>query len=183
VSFDAEHRRELLDSFRAWWREVSGASSRELSWRERVRELVWGPAAFSSTQRWIYRAVVLLLAALIVLLARAGWIIAAMLRERLAERRRRRAAASRPAAARFYDQLLLLLARQGLVRPRSLTPREFARDVSARRPDLAPIQELTEWYYELQFGGQTPSRARREMIDGLLERLRNQGRLDAAEGA
>ncbi|MEE8170578.1 MAG: DUF3488 and transglutaminase-like domain-containing protein [Phycisphaerae bacterium] len=180
VSFDAEHGRELMNAVRRWWTEVYGPESQQKSLSDRARELAMGPAFFSKWQRMIYWSVAVLLAAFVVAVLRALWIIAMLVRRRLPTPRWVRTGAA-TFSTRFYGRLLALLARQGFVKPASFTPREFARDLIARRPDLVAMERLTDWYYEARYGRLPPDRERRRVINGMLDSLRNEGRLDAGE--
>lgn len=67
---------------------------------------------------------------------------------RLRERKRRKAR-----SAHFYYGLLHALERKGFARRGSQTGREFAEDVVARRPDLAPLRDATEAFYAVRYAG------------------------------
>jgi len=68
---------------------------------------------------------------------------------RLIRERKRRKAGS----AHFYYRLLEALERKGFARRGSQTGREFAEDVLARRPDLAPLRNVTEAFYAVRYAG------------------------------
>jgi protein-glutamine gamma-glutamyltransferase len=67
---------------------------------------------------------------------------------------RRRSSAGEPPVHRLYRRALDRLARQGLPRQRSETPREYARRVSTTEtPGRDVLQDLTELYTAARFGG------------------------------
>lgn len=65
-----------------------------------------------------------------------------------------------------------LLARAGLPRRPDLTPREYARDVRARRPELSAVSDLAELEYRERYGGQTSTVEERAQARHLLSELR-----------
>jgi len=183
VSFDAEHRRAMVEGLVDWWRNLTGSRGQSMQWSEWLREVVYGPPEYSTQQRVLYWIVVLLVAAFALLVLRALWVISLIIHERMPRLRRNPRMARRNPQARFYDRLLTLLQRQGIHRPAALTPREFARDLTRRRPDLGGAAQVIEWFYEAQFGNRPISRDRRRAIDRMLEQLRDQGRLEAMQVA
>ena len=69
----------------------------------------------------------------------------------------------------FYADALDLLERGGLSKPAWQPPLEFAREVGARRPELAePVRGVVDEFYRVRFGGQS---ADMDVVRGLLRRL------------
>ncbi|MFQ5503110.1 MAG: DUF4129 domain-containing protein, partial [Phycisphaerae bacterium] len=66
----------------------------------------------------------------------------------------------------------LLLAHKGHVKAEHVTPREFAAKLARSHPDMEELPEFTEWFYEVQYGGQPLERRRWERIKDFLQRLR-----------
>jgi hypothetical protein len=86
--------------------------------------------------------------------------IAALIAWRLVRRRRRRSPEERARPrhrgpiATAYSRVLHRMEKRGVPRAPSMTPRELARDVAARRlPWANAFGELTELYYAAQWGG------------------------------
>ncbi len=64
------------------------------------------------------------------------------------------------------------LEREGLSRQPQLTPREYARDVSRRRPDLSAIEALAELHYLQRYSPGGLSQGEREREESLYQELR-----------
>lgn len=176
VSFEAAHREELWNAITKWWRQITGRDEGGGDLRTRLRELLLGPSIFTFSQRLLYWFVALLLLLLVVLVLRAAWMALLIVHEFVPRVRRGRRSLTRHPDARYYDRLLILLARQGLNKPPELTPREFARRIAAERPDLSAVVQLTDWFYEAQYGAARFDLDRRRRISELLENLRDRGR-------
>ena len=72
----------------------------------------------------------------------------------------------------FYDQLLQLLARHRMIRPRSLTPREFAQSLTflpAR--GYQHVCQLTEVFYQVRFEQRDLSPARQRLLMNTIQDL------------
>ncbi|MBN2198895.1 MAG: DUF3488 domain-containing protein [Candidatus Aminicenantes bacterium] len=59
----------------------------------------------------------------------------------------------RAGSAHFYYGLLNALEKKGFARRGPQTGKEFAEDVLARRPDLAPLRNVTEAFYAVRYAG------------------------------
>ncbi len=172
VSFDNETREALATAARQWIAAILETAGKPRPVTASLKTLVWGPDYFSFAQRLLYWAVLLLWAAFVLIACRVLWILSVMVREWLIAWRPSRSELSRVGDARYYDRLLLLLARKGHQRPGFQTPREFARGLAISHAELAELPLLTEWYYEVQFGGRPLGRARSERIRRFLRALR-----------
>ncbi|MFB0519439.1 MAG: DUF3488 and DUF4129 domain-containing transglutaminase family protein [Acidobacteriota bacterium] len=54
----------------------------------------------------------------------------------------------------FYHRMLKLLVRRGFVKGPGQTPLEFAVEIRSAAPlYTGPVEELTDWYYRLRYGG------------------------------
>ncbi|MDE2492118.1 MAG: DUF3488 domain-containing protein, partial [Elusimicrobia bacterium] len=71
-----------------------------------------------------------------------------------------------------YERAERALARAGLPRKAWQTPREFARDVAAARPDLAGLADLVEAHYRRRYAGRADGEAARRRAKETLARLR-----------
>jgi transglutaminase-like putative cysteine protease len=147
IEYDLERQVALLGRLRGWWAGGTGS-------------------------RWLTARRVIGLAAL-PLLALAGLA--------LWRRRRGRAAAVAVAGARQrhpvalrYQRLLRLLARHGQAKPPAKTPREFARALrSTGTAGAAIVEEVTELYYRIRYGQQTPAGDDLARLEALLDRLKH----------
>lgn len=179
VSFDAESRRDVVERFGTWLRSLEQVRERSRSTWEFAKTFLQGPALLTTWQRVLYWVVLVLCATFVVLVLRALWLLSMLLRESLlAGRRVKRKVVRRP-DARFYDRLLLLLAGKGHRKPPHQTPREFALTVTRIHPELADVRDFTEWFYQIQYGGEPLGDDRWERVRAVLQRLRE----DPAYGA
>ncbi len=71
-----------------------------------------------------------------------------------------------------YERAEAALARAGLKRAGWQTPREFAREVAAARPELADVAELAEEHYNRRWGGRTPDAAAKARSARLLSNIK-----------
>lgn len=71
-----------------------------------------------------------------------------------------------------FERAAALLAKAGLRREPWMTPREFAEDVSRRRPELAGVRELAEARYQRLYAKVPPSEAARRRAGELLAELK-----------
>lgn len=179
VTFDSEHRRELLSTFTRWWRQSSSEGRTSQGWFALLKEKLWGPPVFTLAQRLLYWLCVALIISLFVLTLRALWVVSLIVREHL-PRRQRGTPVRRHPSARFYDRLLVQLARHGIAKPHALTPMEFARQLSTDDAKWLPVRYMTEWFYAAQYGSVPLSREIHDQIGIWLENLRHYGRFDAA---
>jgi transglutaminase-like putative cysteine protease/uncharacterized protein (DUF58 family) len=72
-----------------------------------------------------------------------------------------------------YERAERLLARAGLRRREWQTPREFAREVAAARPDLAAVEELVEEHYLRRYAGRAPDEGARRRAAALYSQLKS----------
>ena len=72
-----------------------------------------------------------------------------------------------------YERAERALARAGRPRRGWQTPREFARETAAARPELAGILELAEGHYRTRYGGETADAAQRRRAAALLSQLKS----------
>jgi hypothetical protein len=87
------------------------------------------------------------------------------------ERLTRRIALGRDVA--FYFESLDALARAGCEKPRSCTPRMHVQAVQRVNPAAAlAFAAVVDRFYEIRYGGMTPSRAQRAAADALIPPLR-----------
>lgn len=92
---------------------------------------------------------------------RPGLLRGGLLRDRLLYRR----------SISFYERTLKLLAKRGLVKAPSFTPREFAEALRRKDEALRAAGELFEFYYRVRFGGQPLSPPEEEHVKVLLSEL------------
>lgn len=104
-----------------------------------------------------------------------------LLRARWEDRRRRRSRAARVEVA-FYRRLGAILAKRGLVKGESQTPREFARMAAERLAAAPETRELAvlpetvvEAFYLVRFGREALDEDRREEVETALGRLEGRG--------
>ena len=72
----------------------------------------------------------------------------------------------------FYDQLLQLLARHRMIRPRSLTPREFAQSLTfLPAQGYQHVCQLTEVFYQVRFEQRALSPARQRLLMNAIQDL------------
>ncbi len=167
VAYDAANRKTLLGKVRSWFTEPGPAEAGIVA---RLWRFLLGPRGMGFRQRLLYWVVLALAAALCLLAARLAYVLATRLWAALPRRERPKPRRWAPEAA-FYEQLLERLARLGYAKPGHQTPREFARELAAQSADLAPVGELVEAFYKVQFGRQALSQADRETVEGLLDKL------------
>ncbi|MFB0519438.1 MAG: DUF4129 domain-containing protein [Acidobacteriota bacterium] len=73
----------------------------------------------------------------------------------------------------FYHRMLKLLVRRGYIKRIGQTPLEFAVEIRSSAPLYAgPVEELTDWYYRLRYGGLNLARLPRERIEEALRSLK-----------
>lgn len=180
VGFDAENRSRAAQSFRAWFANLTGNKGEPKSLVETIESLLWGPDLLHMWQRVFYWLLLVLCAAFVLLTLRVLWIVSLMLGESLPGLTAKRAGSQRRSEAKFYDRLLLLLAHKGHVKPAQSTPREFAVALARSQDDLIHLPEITDWFYEVQYGGRSLSRDRWMRIKGLLQQLREDTSFGAA---
>jgi hypothetical protein len=70
-----------------------------------------------------------------------------------------------------YERAERVLSRAGVKRRPWQTPREFAREVSSSRPELAAFSELAEAHYRRRYAGRTPDAEERRRAKALLGQL------------
>jgi hypothetical protein len=179
VSFDSISRRELFEGFESWMRVLVELQHRPESFTDGVLALLWGPELFSLRQRVFYWLLLILVVIFALLCIRVLWILSLIIREYWLGADRAAGRLVRRPEARFYDRLLLLLANKGHVKPRHVTPREFAAELAASDSDLADLPQFTEWFYQAQFAGRPLAADQWERVRLLLRRLRE----DPAFGA
>ncbi len=172
VGFDANDRSGAARSFRAWFANLTGNNDEPKSLGETVESLLWGPDLLRMWQRAFYWLLLVLCAAFVLLTLRVLWIVSWMLGESLPGRTAKRAGPQRRSDAKFYDRLLLLLAHKGHVKSAQSTPREFALALARSQDDFIQLPQMTDWFYEVQYGGRSLSRSQWSQIKGLLQRLR-----------
>jgi transglutaminase-like putative cysteine protease len=88
-----------------------------------------------------------------------GWVVAA---------RREHAPGRRPpgdAPIAFYHRLLRALERQGLAKPPTVTPAEFAWRHASRMDSAAAIRRITERYYQVRYGRRQLSAEERRSVE------------------
>ena len=180
VSFDKESRQELADHVQSWLRTFVAEEGGTKSFWSTMRSLMWGPEVLPLWQRLLYWLLLVLCTTLALLVLRILWILSLMLRERMPRRNHHGRVLVRRAEAKFYDRVLLLLANKGHVKPAHSTPREFAQTLARRHPDLKPVVEITEWFYEAQYGHQELSPDGRNCLGPFLQRLREDSTFGAA---
>jgi uncharacterized protein DUF4129 len=72
----------------------------------------------------------------------------------------------------FYQQMLAQLQKRGLMKPVSLTPREFARQVTNALPDAGQdVGNITDLFYKARFGNYRLNQEDCKMIELALARL------------
>lgn len=172
VAFDSEIRDELVGQFGAWFRQLKeGGGGAGDTWRA-TKRFFWGPELLTLAQRFLYWLLLVLGVAFFLLLTRILWIVSLMIREYLPARAPAGAVMVRRPEAKFYDRLLLLLANKGHRKPPSLTPREFAARLTESHAELGEVGELTEWFYEAQYGLAGLTRQQKDQTREFLGRLR-----------
>jgi transglutaminase-like putative cysteine protease/uncharacterized protein (DUF58 family) len=72
-----------------------------------------------------------------------------------------------------YERAERALARAGLKRRAWQTPREFAREVSAARPELGVLNELAEAHYRRRYAGRGPDAGESRRARSLLAQLKS----------
>jgi hypothetical protein len=72
-----------------------------------------------------------------------------------------------------YERAERALARAGLRREEWQTPREFARAVAARRPELGAVETLAEAHYRRRYAGAAPAPDERRRASAALAELRS----------
>lgn len=73
----------------------------------------------------------------------------------------------------FYQEMLRILARKGITKPGSMTPREFAQMLSREKGDVySDTIKVSEAFEKVKYGGMTLSSKETEEISSLLEGLR-----------
>jgi hypothetical protein len=174
VAYDADMRREMIESFQAWLRRPSRDQRTGVGAVVAfVRELFGWRLHLSLRERlvyWVFSLLVVVLAVLIVYIfvRVVSWSTRVLLD--LAEAQARQ---SRPGPqVDFYLQFLRRLQALGIRRPADQTPAEFARDLAARHPALGPASEVVQAYYEVAFGDHALDSDRRRRIDTFLARLK-----------
>jgi uncharacterized protein (DUF58 family)/transglutaminase-like putative cysteine protease len=80
-------------------------------------------------------------------------------------RARRRGAEGR------FDKVERVLSKRGFVRERWETPREFARAILEKRPELSPLEELVELHYRERYSGRAAAPADAKRADRLLTEI------------
>ncbi len=174
VSFDSDIRRRLFGSFEGWFRRIDESRGRLRFASEVAVALLRGPPELTAVQRllyWVMLGLVVLMGALVLRVLFLLWL---RLRERMPRRAPGGPPVRRSPAARFYDRLLVALARRGFDKPPHLTPREFARHVATAGPALRPLVDITEWYYQVQYGGRSLDRPRLAVLNAFLLFLRGE---------
>ncbi len=83
-----------------------------------------------------------------------------------------RALPSRLKRADEYERAERALARAGVKRRAWQTPREFAREVAAARPELGAVSELAEAHYLRRYAGRAPDAGERRRAAELLSQLK-----------
>jgi transglutaminase-like putative cysteine protease len=179
VSFDAASRRDLFEAFQAWLRSLVELQNRPDTFGEGLLALLWGPDLLPLWQRFFYWLLLVLLVVFALLLFRVTWILSLMIRELWLRADHSAARLVRRPEARFYDRLLLLLAHKGHVKPRHLTPREFADELARAHADFADLPQFTAWFYQAQYAGRPLARDEWDRLKSVLTRLRE----DPAFGA
>ena len=180
VSFDSEDRLSLVRSFEGWFAKLSRSDGHPESFIATLKALFWGPEFLAVWQRLLYWLVLALSVTFVVLALRVAWILSLMIREYIPGKRPQHRGLTRRSEARFYDRLLLLLANKGHVKDAHTTPREFARRLARAHVDLTDLPELTDWFYEVQYGQRPLSRDRWGRIRSFLQRLREDPSFGAA---
>jgi len=180
VGFDADNRSSVAQSFRMWFATLTGNEDEPKSLGDTIEALLWGPDLLAVWQRVFYWLLLVLCTAFVLLTLRVLWILSLMLRESLAGRPAKRTGPQRRGEAKFYDRLLLLLAHKGHVKSTQTTPREFADALARSQEDLIRLPEITDWFYEVQYGGRSLSRQQWMQIKSLLQRLREDPSFGAA---
>jgi transglutaminase-like putative cysteine protease len=179
VSFDSQSRSDVVERFGTWLRSLEQVREGSRSTWALTRTFLRGPAFLTTWQRVLYWICLVLCTVFVVLVLRALWLLSMLLRESLLAGRKTRRRLIRRPEARFYDRLLLLLARKGHRKPEHQTPREFAGAVVGAYPELADVRAFTEWFYEIQYGGEPLGDDRWQRVSAVLQRLRE----DPAFGA
>lgn len=172
VSFDASEREALAGGVRDWLTKLTQTDGQPKSFYATVKALLWGPNLPAAWLRILYWLLLVLCVTFGILTMRILWILSLMIREYLPIRRHRHPRLVRHPEARFYDRMVLLLAHKGHVKAEHVTPREFAAKLARSHPDMEELPEFTEWFYEVQYGGQPLERRRWERIKDFLQRLR-----------
>ena len=75
----------------------------------------------------------------------------------------------KPPPADHYLRAQAALERSGLAREPHLTPREYARGVAAKRPELEAMKPLAEMHYLQRYGRRMPSPVEEEEARRLCE--------------
>ncbi|MBI4745933.1 MAG: DUF3488 domain-containing protein [Deltaproteobacteria bacterium] len=73
----------------------------------------------------------------------------------------------------FYQEMLRVLAKRGVIKSEGMTPREFARMVTAERGSVyGSITEITAAFEKVRYGGFTLGAGEMDSINRILERMR-----------
>jgi len=176
ISFDEETRAELVSLVTHWFEELQagfqGGEDEPRSLLRAALAILWGPDLFTWWQRGFYWLLLALWTALAVLAIRVLWILSLMLREYVSTNGRLGVRLIRRHEARFYDRILLLLSNKGHVKPKHLTPREFALQLAHSHADLSDLPEFTDWFYQAQYGHRRLDKHRWERLKAFLRSLR-----------
>ena len=169
-----------IDSLRLWWdRHVVFFSSYtqqrylyglaglfRASWSGMTRALSYGMGGLrEAVARWVPGLKVAGIISVLVI------VILLVVRKVFPSSSRRRALKGE--GVWFYHRMLKMLVRRGYIKRIGQTPLEFAVAIKSSAPLYAgPVEDLTDWYYRLRYGGLNLARLPRERIEEALRSLK-----------
>jgi hypothetical protein len=157
VAYDVATRHALLTDIRDWFSQVTTSQGNWLGQAILFAKTL--PTAWRLDKVNTSKA---LGSAALALLATAGLIRAVVIRRRRAAKLKlstlppqRQQELVRHLA--FFIDMNDLLTQHGYVRPASQNPRDYALELMRERPnEMEPVLDLTDLFYRVRFGGQTP---------------------------